>query len=438
MELKNIMDRKIRILVVTYSVWRDDNNNGNTYSNIFRGMEDKIEIAHLYFKDGSPKNKFVHKYFHISESALIKSAFNRKPVGRAFFLDDPYNTPEQEYSNAYNKARALRWDIIFLGRDYSVVAGKWKTSALDEFVESFNPDLIFGNLHFIPIYDRIMIYLKNRFHIPLVLYPWDDFYSTCRKSKSPLYWLRFYIQRIGIRQCAKQADLMYTITDQMRKEYSEYFQKECKLLYKGRDFSGEPKLKNNLSTPIHFVYMGNIGSGRWNVLSCLIKAIKKINEQNPNTAFMDIYTLSAHTDTIEKALNILGTSQLHKPADVNIVENIRNSADILVHVEPIDETERLNFRLSFSTKLVDYFYNARCILALGGETSAMDYLKKNDAAIVETDVENIPNLLNSLLKDKERIVEYGKKAWDCGKRNHQIQDIQQMLYRDFCSLIKKS
>jgi hypothetical protein len=84
---------------------------------------------------------------------------------------------------------------------------------------------------------------------------------------------------------------------------------------------------------------------------------------------------------------------------------------------------------------VDYFYNARCILAIGGETSAMNYLRKNDAAIVETDSTKFKSLIHNLLKDKQRILEYGRKAWECGKRNHQIEDLQNMLYNDFCKAI---
>lgn len=429
------MNRKIRVLVITYSVWRDDNNNGNSYSNIFSGLEDRLEIANIYFKDGMPKNKIVHKYFHISEGQLIKSAINRKPVGKSFYMEDPYNTPDQIYSKAYNKARALRWDAIFLARDYSVVAGKWKTKALDDFINEFKPDVIFGNLHFIPIYDRIMTYLSKRFNIPLVIYPWDDFYSTNRKSMNPLYWLRFFIERIEIKKCAKSASLMYCITDQMRQEYRGYFGKDSHILYKGRKFEGIPKLKDVTGT-VRFVYMGNIGSGRWKVLGDIARELKEINENNPESAFMDVYTLSVHTDEIEKALNIPGTVALHDPVSVDAVEEIRNSADILVHVEPVNERERLNFRLSFSTKLVDYFYNARCVLAIGGETSAMEYLRKNEAAIVETDPKKFKQLITSIINNPEKIKEYGLKAWECGKRNHQIDEIQSMLYNDLSNLIK--
>lgn len=431
------MKRKLRILFITYSSWREDNNNGNSYSNIFHDMDDKIEFANIYFKDDMPQNKLVHKYFHISERGLMKSAFNRKPVGNSFYLEDAYHTPATQYSVAYNKARALRWESILLLRDYWTASGKWKTEKLDNFVKDFNPDIIFGNLHFIPVYNRIMRYLSKRFDIPLVLYPWDDFYSTKRISYSPVYWFRFWIERFDIKRCAKQAAYMYCITKQMQEEYSNYFGKECRLLYKGRNFDGEPLLKQCLKAPVRLLYMGNIGNGRWIELGKIAAQLKSINMLEPGKARLDVYTLSPHTDDICAALNIDGTSALHDPVSIEEVEHIRNEADILVHVEPTIKRERLNLRLSFSTKLVDYFYNARAVLAIGGETSAMEYLRENDAAIVETDPKQFEGLIKKLVYSKDMIKEYSLKAWECGKRNHRIQDIQNRLYCDFCKLIIK-
>lgn len=429
------MNRKIRILFITYSSWREDNNNGNSYSNIFSGMDDRIEFANIYFKDNMPKNKLVHTYFHISEKELMKSAFTRKPVGASFYLDNPYDTPNATYSAAYNKARALRWDSILLLRDYWTVAGKWKTKELDDFVESFKPDIIFGNLHFVPVYNRIMRYLSKRFNVPLVLYPWDDFYSTKRISYSLIYWFRFWLERFDIKRCADQASYMYCITKQMQKEYSEYFHKKCKILYKGRDFDGIPPVKKEYLDPVRLLYMGNIGSGRWQELGRIAKELNKINAKEPGKVKLDVYTLSPHTAEIKKVLNIEGTSVLHEPVGTDEVEQIRNEADILVHVEPTVERERLNFRLSFSTKLVDYFYNARAIIAVGGETSAMDYLRENNGAIVETDTSKLGGLIDGLVHDKKKMQEYALNAWNCGKRNHRIQDIQNRIYKDFCNLI---
>lgn len=430
------MDRKIRVLTITYTTWREDNSLGNSYSNIFKNMDDRFEFASIYFKDNMPQNKLCHKYFHISEKKLFKSVLTRRPVGEAFYLENPMDTPKATFSNAYNKARSLRWEIFLFIRDYMSSCGNWHSSELDQFIEEFKPDIVFGNLHYVPVINKLMIYVKKKFDIPLVLYPWDDFYSLKRISYSPIFWMRYLLERRHIKKCAMNCDFMYTITKQMKEEYKRYFGKDSHILYKGHAFEGEPKGKKNINAPINIVYMGYIGAGRWKVLAQLAKIINDIN-RNAQKFYMDVYTMSPHTPAIEKALNIEGTCKLNDPIPSEETMNVLNRADILVHVEATNNADMYIYRLSFSTKLVDYFYNAKCVLAIGGNTASMAYLRDNDCAFVVDDVNKSKDVLERLVDNPNLIIEYGEKAWNCGKKNHRIENIQKMLYNDFCKIVEK-
>ena len=135
-------------------------------------------------------------------------------------------------------------------------------------------------------------------------------------------------------------------------------------------------------------------------------------------------------------LNV-GDSHLMKPVPESEKMKTLQGADVLLHVEPTDAKDRLMFRLSFSTKLVDYLYNAKCILALGGATASMQYLIENNAGIVEMDDSKIKNRLMDIVEKPEQITEYAEKAWACGVRNHKIKTIQDMLYRDVKTTIDK-
>ena len=53
------MERKIRVLVATYLPWSNDISVGNTLSNIFKGMEDRMEFANIYFREDVPDNDIV-------------------------------------------------------------------------------------------------------------------------------------------------------------------------------------------------------------------------------------------------------------------------------------------------------------------------------------------------------------------------------------------
>lgn len=428
------MSRKIRVLVITYPFWREDDNLGNSYSNIFRGMDDKFEFAHIYCKDNMPKNSLCHKYYHLSEKQLIKSVFTRRKVANSFVLNDPMDTPDIINSANYDKARAMRWEIFLMARDFLVTWGQWKSDELNKFIESFKPDVIFGSLTYIPLINNIMVYVSRKYNIPLVPYSWDDFYSLKRKSFSLTYWIRFLIERRYIRKTVLQSTYMYTITKQMQEEYSQLFDKECRLLYKGHLFEGDMPINIKQQYPLKLIYMGNIGGGRWKVLEELAKAIEELN-QNGQKMELLVYTMSPKTLDIISSLTIEGACRIMSPVPQSEVMTIMKSADILVHVEPTSLKEMYFYRLSFSTKLVDYFYNARCVLAVGGETASLAYLRDNDAGIVENNPAKFRGILKQIIDTPPLIEQYARNAWNCGKRNHQITEIQNMIYNDFKILI---
>lgn len=427
-----LMERKIRVLVITYLPWSNDISVGNTLSNIFRGMEDRLEFANIYFREDNPNNGIVSRFFNISEKQLAKSIFDRKVVGQEVHPKE--NSQKKIFSNRYNKARSMRWDSMLLAQDLIGILGKWKSKALNEFVESFQPDLVFGPLGRVPVSNNLMRYVSQKYDIPLVAYPWDDHYSLKKVAFSPFFWIKTFVERHAIKTCARQSEYLYGITQSMCEEYARYFNKDFKVLYKGYDFGEMPAIKAS-TIPLKFIYMGNLGSGRWQVLGKMAEAVNEINKTGKK-AELFVYSMSPRTESMTKALN-QGDAHLMPPVDSKDVLSTMNSADVLVHVEPASLKDRLFFRLSFSTKLVDYFFNARCILALGGETGSIKYLRDNDAAIVATDVCKIKEQIERLVNQPRLVREYAEKAWKCGLRNHQIKTIQNGIYSDFCNVIRK-
>ena len=118
------------------------------------------------------------------------------------------------------------------------------------------------------------------------------------------------------------------------------------------------------------------------------------------------------------------------------VRAVQSEADILLHVESLRLKEKLMTRLSFSTKLVDYFAQRKCILAVGwSEAASIEYLRKNDIAVVVDDVNKINIRLKELLDQPETIQRYGLKSWTFGKENHDIHTIKELLRQDMVDLI---
>ena len=431
------MERKLKVLIITSMPWRDDNNIGNSYSNIFSGLDDKIEFAHIYCRTGMPQNSICHRYFQIDESKLISNIKNRKNVlGRAFYLDDPQDTPMEEFSSAYNKMRIMRWEIFFLARNILWDLADWKNERLDAFVEEFKPDLIFGTLTYMPNINKMMVYLSEKYSIPLFVYSWDDVYSLKQFSLSPFYWIRRFSQRRWIRKTVKRASKLYAITDLMKQEYSGFFKKSFDILYKGYSYEQCNFIPDELHNPLKFVFMGNLGAGRWKALVQLAKDLSGFNE-TAIRAVLEIYTLSPVTDKMRRQLCIKGTSEIMPVVPNDMVMKTLKGADVLIHVEPLNLKDRLFYRLSFSTKLVDYFKAGKCILGFGGETASLKYLETNDCGLTIYRTSELKNTLSRIIHNKDEISAYAKRAWECGFKNHKIEIIQNRLLQDFYSVLKE-
>lgn len=427
----------MKVLVITGSPWREDNSIGNSYSNLFGGIEN-IEIANIYLKNGKPDNNVVSRYFQITEKKLIANLLNKKrPSGRELSSDTAkMNVLTKEETKIYNVLRTVRMETFFTIRELIWKIGRWKSVELNKFLDDFQPDIIFSPLQKTRYMNNILMYIKEYTQKPLITYAWDDVYSLNQISYSPIYWINRFLQRAKIRKVAKVSEFLYVISEFQKLEYEKFFNKECKVLFKGYTFK-EPKYqKSKTNVPIQVLYTGNIASGRWKVLQNLGEAIKKINLDGLKIQ-LNIYTLTPVSEKIKKSLNIDDSVYLKGGVSSKEVKELQKKSDILVHVEPFKRKDMLISRLSFSTKLVDYFYSAKCILAIGEKESAsINYLLNNDAAIVVTNETEIIKKLNEIVEDRPTIEAYAKKAWSCGERNHQISIIQKSLYKDFLELVK--
>ena len=87
--------------------------------------------------------------------------------------------------------------------------------------------------------------------------------------------------------------------------------------------------------------------------------------------------------------------------------------------------------MSFSTKIVDYFEMAKCILAVGpDDIASIQHLKENNAAIFASSEKEIYEKIKEIAENPELRYEFGRAAFECGRRNHDIHAMQGMLWAD--------
>ncbi len=423
----------MKVLVVTNVLWRNDNGVGNSYSNIFRGM-DNVEFANVCCQEGVSCNAVSKKCFQISESSLIANLKNKKvPSGHEEKEIKQNNEIVAPDSRIFTIIKRSRLQVFLWLRNLIWKVGRWKSDELNHFIDEFCPDLIFAQVQDCMYLNDLIVYIQEYTKKPLLLYAWDDVYSMKQFSLSPLFWIDRLLQRKSLRKLVSHSKLLYTISKEQKEEYAKLFKRHTDILYKGYEFCDKPQ-NSELKAPIRMLYTGNLYSGRCKTVEKLCRELAEINK-NGTKIQLQIYSATPLSKRQEKALNIKDTSYFHGRIPEQEVQQKQKEADILLHIEPFSLKGKLLCRLSFSTKLVDYFNNRKCIFAVGDKIcSSMKYLKRNDAAIVCESIDEMRNNIRRVVENKDFISEYADKAWECGSKNHRISQIQQKIYDDMINI----
>lgn len=428
----------MKILFVSASPLKKELSIGNTFINLFKDMDD-VELASVYTRAGSP-DKEISQAFCITEKMLIRNLIKKTPVG--IRVESVDNSEKSKVQSAKNEQKLLdfvksrRWSVFFWIQDFIWKIGRWKSPELKSFVEEYNPDIVFTVLSSLPFLNRLILHITKITNKKLVLYAWDNNYSLKQVQVSPLFWIRHLNNRRVMRKVVKQTDLFYVISDVQKTDYEKAFNRECKILTKGADFSNNAPVKKEYNQPLQLVYTGNIGMNRWRSLGEIASALEKINE-NGVKAQLRIYTGNALDEKMNKVLNLGNSSFVMGSVTADEVLKIQDEADMLVHVESKDLKNKLLVRQSFSTKIVDYLKSARPILAYGPkDVASIHYFIKNKCGAVATKKEEIETELLKLYNNRELLKSYAEKGWESGKKHHHKPIMQNMVKQDLNNLLK--
>ena len=152
----------MKILVLSNTPWAMNNSFGNSFSNIFGDMEN-IEIANIYCRYGNPDNDIVGRYFQITEKSLIKNIINKNyPSGKVIETGDSTDILNNTSIKIFNHGRKRRLQIYFWARDLIWAVGRWKSPELTNFINEFNPDIIFQPLYYSNYLNSIVLFLKKQ------------------------------------------------------------------------------------------------------------------------------------------------------------------------------------------------------------------------------------------------------------------------------------
>ncbi len=408
-----------KVMSISLSAWRSDSAI-HTQPDLFK-YYDPDRVAQIYTRSEMPDTPVCNSFFRIAETEIIRSVYKRKPVGKRVENGCSASSAEQasieEEHARYAKAHKKKSWLMTLLRELVWSLGVWKTKALDEFIEQEAPDVYFVPIYPVVYMGKLQLHILKKHPRPYVCYLTDDNYSYKPCGANILSRIHRFFLRGVVRKLAKGCTEMFTITETEAKETDRDFGTSSVVLTKGIDYEGRSFTPPAATAPVKMVYTGNLLIGRATSLCEISRAMAKINEGKERVSF-DIYTPTQLDDKTTALLNSHGC-HLRGSIPRSEVDRVQSEADIVVFAESLEKKHRYDARLSFSTKLTDYFKNGKCIFAIGDESIApIIYLRDNDAAVCACEYTEIEGALRSLVENPEKIVEYSQKAFECGRRNH--------------------
>lgn len=411
-----------KVLVVSTNAWRD-NTGINTLIEFFKCW-DSSKLSQIYTKSTLPKTEVCDRFFRISENAVMKSVLKRSTkTGSVVENEVDISAADKEAAESekqlYKHSGKKNSMLLSLCREIVWKFGRWKTKELDSFIKDFDADVLF-----VPIYPtiymgRIQKYIIKKTKKPVVSYIADDNYTYKSVGKNPIALMRRAFLRKYVKFIIKNSEKLMVIAPKQKEEYDKIFGTDSIVMTKGVDFSAIPFEPKPLNNPIKMVYTGKLIIGRWKSLAKIAEALGDINKDGIKVE-LDIYTTDTLTVEQDTALNRNGCT-VKGALKLDEVQTVQKQADILVFVESLENKYKHAARLSFSTKITDYLKAGKCIFAVGDKDIApIDYFNRYDAAITASSYEEIGDKIKMLISDKDLILQYGEKGYNCGKEHHDI------------------
>lgn len=407
----------MRVLVVSHNVFGKTNNMGKTLMSYFSDFQPE-EIAQFYIHSEAPADNTVcRNYYRFTDKDALRSLIPVGTWGRAFAAadiqpDEMGGDGESGISAAAYQFGKKRTAAIFAARNLLWKLARWNTKALWDWVDDFDPEVIFfaaGDYSF--AYD-ITLAIAEHTGKPLVVLCVDDFYLYNRNENTALGRLTHRRFMKTVYKTMDRASELYVISQSMKTEYGKLFGKPCRVLHTAAENRALPVQE---STQIS--YIGNLWLKRYESLIRMGRALKSLNEPGC-PACIDVYSGEQDPETL-KAMTEENGIRFHGMISPAQVLEVMGRSMAVIHTESFDPGTVPIVRFSVSTKIAESLMYGPCLIAYGpGGIASVDYLKENEAAFVIDDPEKLEQGLRQILTDealRQRIVDNARAL---AQKNH--------------------
>ena len=410
-----------RVIIIQTTPYSKNNSSRSLDSYFHYWEQDKVR--QIFSRNWKPQRGHCGELFQITDSELLKKWLHKPvEVGKIYRyeeLDEQGNSQvinDGELSSEGYKLGRSHTPLIELLRGTLWRNKYWCTDSLVRWLDGYKPEMIFYNFTNNLFLQKIVLFIAERYNIPIVTAVGDDYYFNDRKSLSPAYHLfRKKYKGLTEKVFSYPGSAVY-VCDAIRDKYNERFGLNGETIYFSSIVTRKPFTTINKANP-QIMYFGNIRLGRNHALRKIADALGEINKD---------FKLQVYANETDESF--YGELKNHPNVDYKgaipyskVLEKIA-ICDIYVVAESFRE-EDINFtRYSLSTKAADGLASGAVVLAYGPKESGLiDYLTKTEAAVVCTDEDGIEKTIHNILSDQEaQKILYDKSAV-VAKRNHTLE-----------------
>ena len=407
-----------RVLIIATTPY-SENYSSRSLDAYFHYWE-KDNVAQIFTRNIIPTKGHCGELFQISDAKLLKRWMHKNvETGRLYLYDELCESGANQVidDNAMQRIGTKHTPTIEILRRILWRKKFWCTTLLNEWLDKFQPECIFYNFSNHIFTQQIVLFIAEKYDIPIITAIGDDFYFNDQNKVSPAYHLYRIIFKKLTRKILtrKNASAVY-VSHKIREKYEQQFNLKGRTIY----FNSTVPRKNfcpiNTDKPV-IAYFGNIRLGRNNSLLEFATALGKVN----SAYTLEVYAGESdptYYEPLQKHPNIKYGGKI----PYEDVRKKTKECDIVVVVEGFRDVDIAFTKYSLSTKAADSLSCGSAIMVYGPEEAGIvDYFKRFDAAMVCTNPDYLEESLFKLINDVTLQKEYYEKAKQVAKKNHTVQ-----------------
>jgi len=384
---------------------------------------DRDKVRQIFSRNWKPQKGHCAELYQIKDSDLLKMWLHRPgDVGTIYHYED---LDEQGSSQVINDGE-LSAQGYKIGRSHTptieLLRGilwrkkYWCSEKLIKWLDNYQPELIFYNFTNNLFLQKIVLFIANRYNIPIVTAIGDDYYFNDKKSLSPAYHLfRMKYKKLTEKIFSLPGCSVYAC-DKIRDKYNARFGLYGETVYFNTTVKRKPFNPINADHPI-IVYFGNIRLGRNHALKEIADALGNINKSFK----LEVYS-NELDESIYKELRTHPNIAWFGAISYTEVLKKTASCDIYVVAESFCKEDINYTRYSLSTKAADGLASGATILAYGPkESGVIDYLYNTQAAAVCTEKTSLKKTIEKLISSPLLQKELYEKAAEITEANHTLE-----------------